>query len=72
VNLSAREIRKSISSQKRVKRLAKGRCFGYGGQRYLFRDCLTKPRRLAISKTALVDSSSALEQLIDFEKLRKE
>jgi hypothetical protein len=72
MNLSAKEIRKSISPQKRVKRLAKDRCFGYDEQRHLFRDCLTKSRRLAVSKAVLADPSSALEQLIDFEKLKKE
>jgi hypothetical protein len=31
MNLSVEEIRRGMSSQKRVKRLAKGRCFGCGG-----------------------------------------
>jgi hypothetical protein len=72
MDLSAREVRKGISPQKRAKRLAKGRCFGCGEQGHLSRDCPTKPRRLAVSEAALADPPSAPEQLIDFEKLRKE
>jgi hypothetical protein len=72
MDLSAGGVRKGISPQERAKRLAEGRCFGCGGQGHLFRDCPTKPRRLAVSEAALADPPSAPEQLIDFEELGKE
>jgi hypothetical protein len=72
MNLSAGGVRRGMSPQKRAKRLAEGRCFDCGGRGHIFRDCLTKPRRMAVSEAALADPLSVFEQLIDLEESEKE
>jgi hypothetical protein len=72
MDLSAGGVRRGMSPQERAKRMAEGRCFGCGEQGHISRDCLTKPRRMAVSEAALIDHSSAPEQLIDFEESGKE